>query len=859
VNSACSIYAGKATFNEFFKHRSNQSAHARDFAEVKILDSSLTEGTYTQWTVSICEKNGPGNNNDNDGCLLNFSVNSFGDTKADWLVWKGTTVGTYINFSTGFNIILKDENGDVVDYFSNKGYSNLEEVSCPGSSLPYDYDGTSGGSSAKIWERIPDGVGDWAYVTSGAEDPTEGTGNGGSSPVIEHYEISTVSTGLTCEPVTVTITAHDSSDNPVTPDSGTVINLSTSSNRGLWTGSSVDDGTGSYTFNGTASSVSLDFLHVVSGTVNIDINSGSSPNEDSSEDPDIVFNDTGFRFIDASDNPISTQVSGKTSATHYLQAVRTDAVTQQCVALFPNPSTVAVELAAECLNPSSCAGQIVSYGGNNIATVDDNGGAGASSYTSLSLGFVAQAKSAFTFNYPDAGQVSLHAKAEILDGSGAGTGEFIEGEASFVVKPAGICVEALTMAGRSPLCSTDVTNCSAYVNAGETFTVRVSGKNWVADSESNDEFCDNITTPNFQAVNIDLSHAIVAPTSVPGSFSDNFITISSNGFAEVGQSLSEVGVFTLSSPSLNYLGEIIAASSSANIGRFIPDHFTLTLDAVSAADSSSTPYTYMGQEFSASYTLTAVNTSGDTTVNYDDFSKLLAANVTYAAIDTVAPTLLSDAGRLQINSSAGSWLLGEMDVSADLVIQRDSAVDGPYGNVIVGVLATDTDLVTLDSLDMDADTSPGDDHRQLGGSPGELRYGRTFIPPVYGPEIPIGALTAIPFVVEYWNGSGFVTNVDDNNTVYDAWTEKSCIDGSVTCASVTFNQATAATVMSGVSDINAAMKISRPGNSGDLILQIDVDDWLEFDWSGSGDEDPSTQINFGSYRGHDRIIYWRER
>ncbi|WP_369809202.1 DUF6701 domain-containing protein [Oceanicoccus sp. KOV_DT_Chl] len=27
----------------------------------------------------------------------------------------------------------------------------------------------------------------------------------------------------------------------------------------------------------------------------------------------------------------------------------------------------------------------------------------------------------------------------------------------------------------------------------------------------------------------------------------------------------------------------------------------------------------------------------------------------------------------------------------------------------------------------------------------------------------------------------------------------------------------------------------------------------------AGDEDPGTQINFGLYRGHDRIIYWRER
>ncbi|MFC3022925.1 DUF6701 domain-containing protein [Vibrio zhugei] len=30
--------------------------------------------------------------------------------------------------------------------------------------------------------------------------------------------------------------------------------------------------------------------------------------------------------------------------------------------------------------------------------------------------------------------------------------------------------------------------------------------------------------------------------------------------------------------------------------------------------------------------------------------------------------------------------------------------------------------------------------------------------------------------------------------------------------------------------------------------------WLQFNWRGLGDEDPSTQVTFGVYHGHDRMI-----
>jgi len=56
--------------------------------------------------------------------------------------------------------------------------------------------------------------------------------------------------------------------------------------------------------------------------------------------------------------------------------------------------------------------------------------------------------------------------------------------------------------------------------------------------------------------------------------------------------------------------------------------------------------------------------------------------------------------------------------------------------------------------------------------------------------------------------------------------------------------------------------INRPGlgHEGSVVVTFDVDTWLQFDWdnTASGDENPSTKIDIGIYRGHDRITYWRE-
>ena len=172
VAAACSPYLGQASFNEFFKNQTNQASDPDDFVEVKILNGAITSSIFDTWTIQICEQNNPGNNNDADGCSGAVSVSTFTDKSPPWIVLQGN-IGRYVNFKTGFDAILRDGNGDVIDYLTVDGYTPLQDASCTGSSLPFDYQASAPGASDKFIFRSPDGTGDWDNAPSASAPPTE--------------------------------------------------------------------------------------------------------------------------------------------------------------------------------------------------------------------------------------------------------------------------------------------------------------------------------------------------------------------------------------------------------------------------------------------------------------------------------------------------------------------------------------------------------------------------------------------------------------------------------------------------------------------------------------------------------------
>jgi MSHA biogenesis protein MshQ len=42
------------------------------------------------------------------------------------------------------------------------------------------------------------------------------------------------------------------------------------------------------------------------------------------------------------------------------------------------------------------------------------------------------------------------------------------------------------------------------------------------------------------------------------------------------------------------------------------------------------------------------------------------------------------------------------------------------------------------------------------------------------------------------------------------------------------------------------------------MIEADVPDFLQYDWKGEGDDNPTARATFGIYKGNERIIYLRE-
>ena len=228
VSAACSPYVGMASLNEFFKDRANQAFDADDFVEVKILNGNIDSTIFNTWTLQVCEDNDAGNNNDADGCSGAISLSSFTETTPPWLTLNGN-IGRYVNFKTGFDAILLDNNGDVIDYVSVDGYNPQEDGSCPGSSLPFDYTASAPGASDKFIFRSPDGTGEWEDAPSASAPPTEDDTNdedpsGNPAPAISVTNVTvfkgedatfTLSiTSAQTYDIKVTYTTQDVSQNP---------------------------------------------------------------------------------------------------------------------------------------------------------------------------------------------------------------------------------------------------------------------------------------------------------------------------------------------------------------------------------------------------------------------------------------------------------------------------------------------------------------------------------------------------------------------------------------------------------------------------------------------------------------------
>ncbi|GAM77477.1 MSHA biogenesis protein mshQ [Vibrio ishigakensis] len=363
----------------------------------------------------------------------------------------------------------------------------------------------------------------------------------------------------------------------------------------------------------------------------------------------------------------------------------------------------------------------------------------------------------------------------------------------------------------------------------------------------------------------------------------------------------------------NYLFEPIQPGYRT-VGRFVPQQLVM-LDPSNGVwtqwlySAGHDGFAYMSQPITHNFKLQAMSASGSETQNYGLFNNSLISSVDYVAqtkgespeIDFVADSRINGAQTW----GGASWPKSLVNDPSILSISIDdftlwkkttsssgsaltTTVDGPFGmddNVDFGLRVSDVvDGVEILALDIPSLTSDDNIAKRFPVQP-DFRYGRMHLNDVGGNT---ADAIRVPLKTEYWDGQNFVRNSDDNQgSKYDAaqaycvqtiWTSDDAQRGSdaslvsngehsVDAGSSseleahhqpkTANERTQVRLWlrQGVTSPQRGESSVDCSNAGSYTDQP----WLQYNWRNVGDEDPSTVVTFGTFRGNDRIIFRGER
>lgn len=688
--------------------------------------------------------------------------------------------------------------------------------------------------------------------------------------VLDHIRLEHNGSGVTCLPSSINVKAcADASCSTLYTDTPVSVTL-TSAPAGSFgtnplpvtTGSALDSLSVT-----TAQTVTIGVSTVTPAPVSgVDCFNGTTTNNTTA--CQLAFADTGFIFSSSAGGAaatIGTQTAGTSSSGLFIRAVKTSTTTQACEAALQGANTV--NLAYECNDPTACsAADLMSIDGGTPTTIARNNGGGVSSFTSVAMTFDANGNAPFTLNFLDAGRVTLWANKTVNGATLSGSSN------AFVVKPADFAISnILRTAGGSPNPAAANAGGAAFAKAGESITLTVTARNSLG-----------AATPNFgkeaSPQGATLSQALVGGLGLTNTGALSNATIAGGAFSSgaatvTDVSWSEVGIITLSASLADYLGSGsgVAGVATGNVGRFYPDHFTVSsVGTTTPACSTNTPFTYLGQAFSIDgVTVQASNASGGQTGNYSGgFAKhvpggTFGANWNIAARDTAgAGTALGV--DTSAASASGSWSGGALTTTfTSLVISRDASTpSGPFGATRVGVAPTDSDGVGIASAAFDFSTTGGaNDRKQIGAST-LMRYGRLRVVPAAGP---VTLSLRVPVRAEFWNGTAFLTNADDGCTALAAASVGLSSyqrglgsgDTSVTPPTVTLSAGQG----------TGAFVLTKPpaGHEGSVVITPDLAasglSFLRGAWNGIATYtvDPSARAAFGVYGAQPRsVIFMRE-
>ncbi|MDB4470926.1 hypothetical protein N9063_01435, partial [Deltaproteobacteria bacterium] len=135
------------------------------------------------------------------------------------------------------------------------------------------------------------------------------------------------------------------------------------------------------------------------------------------------------------------------------------------------------------------------------------------------------------------------------------------------------------------------------------------------------------------------------------------------------------------------------------------------------------------------------------------------------------------------------------------------------------------------------------------------RYGQMLLQSAYGPET---LDLSVPFSIEYYDGSSFVTHADDTCTAFDFDTtllSLSNFEGDLAGGDTGVVAAVGVPLVAG--GANYSLTAPGPGNSGsaDMTYRLDL---AGLGWLQVGGSNPTAKATFGIFKGSESLIYLRE-
>ncbi|MBY6225342.1 DUF6701 domain-containing protein [Ferrimonas balearica] len=542
-----------------------------------------------------------------------------------------------------------------------------------------------------------------------------------------------------------------------------------------------------------------------------------------------------------------------------VKAVRaSDSDPRQCVPAITGQQSVDFTLSA--LSPAAPVGNPVFRIGGQALPFNTS--------QSRTLTFNRNGEATLAANYSDVGQLSLAARYQ-QDQSG----EDIElaGSSDFVVAPAGL---HLSSPDSNALCASGDASCSAFVAAGTDFNVSVTPVCWQRDGDT--DFSDNPVVQNFVHSGVPIEPQLVAPSggqpSTSGSVSVpvqlNKVPMATTQVSEVGNYRWQLAANAGGQRQIDYMGRTISAYSADTLGRFTPAYLAVVPNVPSLAGCNGMGYLAQPLGFATAPRLTikGVNANGQVTQNYNSAFWRLSTSLTprsYAdasgrpAIDEALAGTLREDNVGDTSKDRELWLEG-----TQIAYRRSPALVAPF-DAEVDMTIDASALTDQDGI------CYGDGSRcdalvieNIGGL--EARYGRLVLDNVYGTESQ--ALT-LPVRAEYYDGSQFVRNGLDSCTLYQA--------SSLSVADGTLSVSGGGTLSAG----RGRVTIAPAGRVLDTLVeyQLTYPHYLQWYWGRAAAQDdvarqcvaadgstdrlcnPKARVTFGRYRGHDKVIYRRER